>query len=56
MEKRKPGRPSTNANRRAEIIEKAGKCFSQYGFDKTTLAEIGELIGFNCKFNIYRFL
>ena len=47
MEKRKPGRPSTNNRRRTEILEKASKCFGQFGYDKTTLDEIGEQIGFN---------
>lgn len=45
--KRKPGRPSTNASRRKEILEKATDCFIQFGFNKTTLDEIGEAIGFN---------
>ena len=47
MVKRKPGRPSTNVSRRKEILEKATDCFIQYGFNKTTLDEIGEAIGFN---------
>lgn len=47
MEKRKPGRPSTNDRRRTEILEKAAKCFSLNGYDKTTLDDIGEQIGFN---------
>ncbi len=47
MEKRKPGRPSTNDSRRTEILEKAAKCFSLNGYDKTTLDDIGHMIGFN---------
>lgn len=46
-EKRKPGRPSTNDTRRKEILEKSTTCFIKFGFNKTTLDEIGEAIGFN---------
>lgn len=46
-EKRKPGRPSTNDTRRKEILEKSTNCFIKFGFNKTTLDEIGEAIGFN---------
>ena len=45
--KRKPGRPSTNDSRRREILEKSTECFIKFGFNKTTLDEIGESIGFN---------
>lgn len=45
--KRKPGRPSTNDSRRKEILEKSTECFIKFGFNKTTLDEIGEAIGFN---------
>lgn len=45
--KRKPGRPSTNASRRSEILEKSTECFIKFGFNKTTLDEIGDAIGFN---------
>lgn len=45
--KRKPGRPSTNDSRRKEILEKSTECFIKYGYNKTTLDEIGEAIGFN---------
>ncbi len=45
--KRKPGRPSTNDTRRKEILEKSTECFIKFGFNKTTLDEIGEAIGFN---------
>ncbi len=47
IEKRKPGRPSTNDSRRKEILEKSTECFIKFGFNKTTLDEIGEAIGFN---------
>jgi AcrR family transcriptional regulator len=47
IEKRKPGRPSTNDSRRKEILEKSTDCFIKFGFNKTTLDEIGEAIGFN---------
>lgn len=46
-EKRKPGRPSTNESRRREILEKSTECFIKFGFNKTTLDEIGDAIGFN---------
>gem|GEM_PF-1016932 len=45
--KRKPGRPSTNDSRRKEILEKSTECFIKFGFNKTTLDEIGDAIGFN---------
>lgn len=45
--KRKPGRPSTNDSRRKEILEKSTECFIKFGFNKTTLDEIGDSIGFN---------
>jgi len=45
--KRKPGRPSTNEQRRKEILEKSTECFIKFGFNKTTLDEIGLAIGFN---------
>ncbi len=45
--KRKPGRPSTNDSRRREILEKSTECFIKFGFNKTTLDEIGDSIGFN---------
>ena len=45
--KRKPGRPSTNDSRRKEILDKSTECFIKFGFNKTTLDEIGESIGFN---------
>lgn len=45
--KRKPGRPSTNESRRKEILEKSTECFIKFGFNKTTLDEIGDAIGFN---------
>lgn len=45
--KRKPGRPSTNESRRKEILEKSTECFIKFGFNKTTLDEIGDSIGFN---------
>lgn len=47
MEKRKPGRPSTNDLRRNEILEKAAKCFVQFGYNRSKLDDIGELIGLN---------
>jgi AcrR family transcriptional regulator len=47
IEKRKPGRPSTNDSRRKEILEKSTDCFIKFGFNKTTLDEIGDAIGFN---------
>ncbi|HEY1046410.1 MAG TPA: TetR/AcrR family transcriptional regulator [Bacteroidia bacterium] len=47
IEKRKPGRPSTNESRRKEILEKSTECFIKFGFNKTTLDEIGDAIGFN---------
>lgn len=47
IEKRKPGRPSTNDSRRKEILEKSTECFIKFGFNKTTLDEIGDAIGFN---------
>lgn len=47
IEKRKPGRPSTNESRRKEILDKSTECFIKFGFNKTTLDEIGEAIGFN---------
>lgn len=47
IEKRKPGRPSTNDSRRKEILEKSSECFIKFGFNKTTLDEIGDAIGFN---------
>lgn len=46
-ERRKPGRPSTNAVRRKEILEKSTECFIKFGYNKTTLDEIGDAIGFN---------
>jgi AcrR family transcriptional regulator len=45
--KRRPGRPSTNDRRRKEILEKSTECFIKYGYNKTTLDEIGDSIGFN---------
>jgi AcrR family transcriptional regulator len=45
--KRKPGRPSTNDTRRKEILDKSTECFIKYGYNKTTLDEIGDSIGFN---------
>lgn len=45
--KRKPGRPSTNDSRRREILEKSTECFIKFGYNKTTLDEIGDAIGFN---------
>ncbi len=47
IEKRKPGRPSTNDSRRKEILEKSTECFIKFGYNKTTLDEIGDAIGFN---------
>ncbi len=47
MEKKKPGRPSKNDSRRVEILEKAANCFTQFGFNKTTLDDIGDALGFN---------
>ncbi len=47
MEKKKPGRPSKNDSRRIEILEKAANCFTQFGFNKTTLDDIGDALGFN---------
>ncbi len=47
INKRKPGRPSTNDSRRKEILEKSTECFIKFGFNKTTLDEIGDSIGFN---------
>lgn len=47
ISKRKPGRPSTNDSRKQEIIDKATQCFFKFGYNKTTLDEIGESIGFN---------
>jgi AcrR family transcriptional regulator len=47
MEKKKPGRPSKNDSRRVEILEKATNCFTQFGFNKTTLDDIGDALGFN---------
>lgn len=47
MEKRKPGRPSKNDSRRVEILEKAASCFTLYGYNKTTLDDIGDALGFN---------
>lgn len=46
-EKRKPGRPSNNESKRTEILEKAASCFNLYGYNKTTLDEIGDALGFN---------
>ncbi|MES2618915.1 MAG: TetR/AcrR family transcriptional regulator [Bacteroidota bacterium] len=47
MEKRKPGRPSKNDSRRVEILDKAASCFTLYGYNKTTLDDIGDALGFN---------
>jgi AcrR family transcriptional regulator len=47
MNKRKPGRPSKNDSRRVEILEKAAHCFTQFGYNKTTLDDIGDALGFN---------
>ncbi len=46
-EKRRPGRPSNNESKRTEILEKAASCFNLYGYNKTTLDEIGDALGFN---------
>lgn len=45
--KRKAGRPSKNDSKRIEILEKAKECFLRNGFNKTTLDEIGDALGFN---------
>ncbi len=47
MEKRKPGRPSRNDSRRKEILQAAHDSFVQYGYDKTTLDYISNILKFN---------
>ncbi len=34
-------------NRQDDIIEAAGKCFVKFGYDKTTLDDISEMVGIN---------
>jgi AcrR family transcriptional regulator len=39
-------------DRKQEILIAAGKCFTKYGYDKTTLDDIGEMVGMN-KVSLY---
>lgn len=39
------GRPKTQLNRRAEIVEAARELFAQKGFEKTTIDEIAKSVG-----------
>lgn len=41
-----------NPDRKTEIIDAAGKCFTKYGYDKTTLDDIGDSVGMN-KVSLY---
>jgi AcrR family transcriptional regulator len=36
-----------STEKRKEIIKAAGECFSRYGYDKTTLDDIGKQVGLN---------
>lgn len=39
-------------DRRNEILDAAGKCFTRFGYDKTTLDDIGNMVGIN-KVSLY---
>ncbi len=39
-------------DRKNEILTAAGKCFARFGYDKTTLDDIGEMVGMN-KVSLY---
>jgi AcrR family transcriptional regulator len=40
------------SDKKAEILEAAQRCFARYGYDKTTMDDIGELVGMN-KVSLY---
>lgn len=37
----------TNPTKKNDILKVAGECFSRYGYEKTTLDDIGKLVGLN---------
>jgi len=39
-------------NRKNEILKAAGKCFARFGYEKTTVDDIGEMVGMN-KVSLY---
>jgi AcrR family transcriptional regulator len=39
-------------NRRNDILKAAGKCFARFGYEKTTIEDIGEMVGMN-KVSLY---
>ena len=39
-------------DRKNEILNAAGKCFAKFGYDKTTMDDIGEMVGMN-KVSLY---
>lgn len=36
-----------DTDKKTEILNEAGKCFARYGYEKTTLDDIGKLVGLN---------
>ena len=37
----------TEPDKREQILKAAAECLSQYGYEKTTLSDIGKLVGLN---------
>jgi len=45
-----------SSDRKREILAAAGKCFVQYGYEKTTLDDIAAIVGINKASFYYSFL
>lgn len=51
LESKKP-EVTVAPDRKNEILNAAGKCFAKFGYDKTTMDDIGEMVGMN-KVSLY---
>jgi AcrR family transcriptional regulator len=44
-----------SSDRRIQILSAAGKCFAKFGYEKTTLDDIGSMVGIN-KVSLYHYI